>query len=65
MKWFVSLLVLIFALQSNAESQSFDFEDEPSFGLSITIRGAEGDTLTFTTEYAGFPSPSSTVRDKR
>ena len=28
MKWFISLLVLIFALQSDAESQSFDFEDE-------------------------------------
>ena len=28
MKWFVSLLVLIFALHSNAEPQPFDFEDE-------------------------------------
>ena len=40
MKWFISLLVLIFALHSNAESQSFDFEDEKGINHILVILDA-------------------------
>ena len=40
MKWFVSLLVLIFALHSNAEPQPFDFEDEKGINHILVILDA-------------------------